>query len=786
MPNRLSRILSRTKEKEAEAQAETNNRRSPSPPPAYGAREPSPPVIDQDDVITPADMTSGFKNLTISSDGSRPSVEQCIAHLKVLESFYRLRQTVSSTDGLFGIEDKFVRDSVPDGNSDRIPALLAKLAEKRWAIYVSRAVERFETWLITVLPDARPASTDGLVTYAECGKLLNPVTPLCIAKDNVPPVDVLMVWHAYMLNPRAFLEDCLRSGWMQLWHTGMPWQAAVECIDSETFAYEAGDDASKTFTSATGLPWNNLDDIRPREVACPRCYRLIEVAYTTCDSSPSPETAAATWDALSDRIDSMMSSGHGFCDQGFKTVCASCSTIINHDSLSASKFCKDVQLALSKRVPMGGTVLGVEGIPWKYRKHIDVSCKYICVFPNEIIRAGAGRDVLDNNSKYANFGMQDVRSAIEKRLKNRGFLRLVRAHPGVKLGRGEKISIRRMVSRYWNNSSPFALDLVGAVVRQGSFIEKMHNIDWLHSPALPSTMGRLITKYTRFVGIMRDKSNMAVPTLDVDLAWHTHQLAPYSYFNYTVEICKQFIDHDDKVAETALNDSFAWTSKMYQKLYGEPYSECTCWYCEAIRESHTSSTSRILNAKSSQANDRLHGVEQDPSKSVHISTHNAVRPRDDSKYNTLSQHKAEELERHYLKACERASKKGRKPPNRDDYYYSNAYGHPVYIPAYAPFVGAAAFMPMYYAMTPGCMALGHGAHGNCCSGTCGGGVAAGACAGASGGACAGGAAGGCGSGGACGGGGCGGGGGGGGGGFGGCGGGGGGGGCGGGGGGGGC
>ena len=317
---------------------------------------------------------------------------------------------------------------------------------------------------------------------------------------------------------------------------------------------------------------------------------------------------------------------------------------------------------------------------------------------------------------------------------------------GARLVRGEKIGVRRMMSRYWENSSPFALDLVGAVLRQGSFIEKMHNIDWLHSPALPHTMNRLITKYTRFVGIMRDKTNMAVPTLDVDLAWHTHQLSPYQYFNYTVEITKQFIDHDDKVAETALNDAFAWTSKTYQKLYGEPYSECTCWYCEAIRESHTSAAGRFFGTSNSQANEQLHDAEQDPSKSVHISTHNAVRPTDDSKYKLLSKQKAIELERHYQKACERAARKGRKPPSRDDYYYSSAWGYPVYIPAYSPYVGYVPYAPMYYPVAPACMALAHGAHGNCCSGTCGGGVAAGGCGGGGGG-CAGGAAGGCGGGG---------------------------------------
>lgn len=77
-----------------------------------------------------------------------------------------------------------------------------------------------------------------------------------------------------------------------------------------------------------------------------------------------------------------------------------------------------------------------------------------------------------------------------------------------------------MMARYWDNSSEiFALDLVGAVIRQGTFVQKMDRIDWLHSPALPSTIDRLIYKYRIFFRIMAENpSRMAVPTLDVDLA----------------------------------------------------------------------------------------------------------------------------------------------------------------------------------------------------------------------------------------------------------------------------
>lgn len=103
-------------------------------------------------------------------------------------------------------------------------------------------------------------------------------------------------------------------------------------------------------------------------------------------------------------------------------------------------------------------------------------------------------------------------------------------------------------------------------------------------------MTRLLTKYTRFITIMaRNPTSVAVPTLDVDLAWHTAQLTPSAYLAYTLEHCDKFVNHDDKVADGVLRDGFEDTSKRYQKMFGEVYSECTCWYCETVRVSHSSS-----------------------------------------------------------------------------------------------------------------------------------------------------------------------------------------------------
>src|SRR5699024_4860393 len=77
---------------------------------------------------------------------------------------------------------------------------------------------------------------------------------------------------------------------------------------------------------------------------------------------------------------------------------------------------------------------------------------------------------------------------------------------------GEKVALRRMMARYWDNSSPFSLDLVGAVIRQGTFVVKMDEINWLHSPNLESTVSRLLSKYSVFWKIMvNSPEHVAVP-----------------------------------------------------------------------------------------------------------------------------------------------------------------------------------------------------------------------------------------------------------------------------------
>ena len=61
--------------------------------------------------------------------------------------------------------------------------------------------------------------------------------------------------------------------------------------------------------------------------------------------------------------------------------------------------------------------------------------------------------------------MENVRTEIEKGFANGEYVNTTNGHRATK---EERIALRRMMSCYWDNASPFSLDLVGAVIRQGT------------------------------------------------------------------------------------------------------------------------------------------------------------------------------------------------------------------------------------------------------------------------------------------------------------------------------
>lgn len=121
------------------------------------------------------------------------------------------------------------------------------------------------------------------------------------------------------------------------------------------------------------------------------------------------------------------------------------------------------------------------------------------------------------------------------------------------------------------------------VIRQGSFVDKMHLQLWLRSPAIEGTLRRAIDRYDKLTQLFRDfPGQVLVPTLDMDLVWHTHQLSHARYRAGIKAITGKFIDHDDKIAKGVLNVKEGGTRRLFEDVFDEEYLRCMCWDCEAI------------------------------------------------------------------------------------------------------------------------------------------------------------------------------------------------------------
>ncbi|CAK7221297.1 hypothetical protein SCUCBS95973_004446 [Sporothrix curviconia] len=809
--------------------------------PAYSAEPPQEPTVDDIAALTAVlsnlnlprePKTLSAQAVTSKHDDNSPqymwpSADECLAHLKFLFAVHALKEDVGYTDGMFGLHDAIAgapdnvvsiplnlpdKQAPPQTQEDLYRARLSKVREKRWALYVARAADRYDAWWTAVTAkNRRPEEGDmevpGNRQYSGFVDVQLPRDARVWNADNLLPLDVWMVMHAHMLNPRAFLEDCIRYGARDIWAAGMPWAPVSEAIDNEQFQYRnVSDTAKASWTSLTGHAWDNVDDPPTKEVKCPACYKLTTAPWTTW----------GTGVADGDNATELLGTGYGDGGDGFEVVCKDCGFVIDRKALAVGKFVFNCLELIRGDKPMPGTILDPKtGRPEVVMPRAgSMHRPEPRTFPNRVIKrggmmaaivGGTGNGValkalrtppkpalIDRMNQPRTTSMEMVKSRIEEILGDSQLLKYIDEYYGSRFRyrpqEMARLSIRKMMSRYWDNASPFALDLTGAVLRQGIFIDKMHQLDWLHSPAARSTMERVVVKYQRFLGMIADHPlRMCVPTLDVDLGWHTHQLQPPAYYHTSLRRTGvmstrlgassissvtggKFIDHDDKLDEDQLHLAFEYTSKIYQEKYGEIYSECTCWYCEAVRAATYSSVgARLGFSRQGDVVDNFHksGASSRcpaPDRAAHVSAHNAVLFVDnDVRSKVTRQLRAAQLNRlnnNYAKAVRRAERSGRKLPPREEYY--DHWGYQYYM--YSPYMYPLYFNTGYYYASPGFVPMGAGEWANCASGSCGsGGVAAGACGGPggcgacgsiSGGCAGGGAAGGCGGvGGGCGGGG---------------------------------
>ena len=125
-----------------------------------------------------------------------------------------------------------------------------------------------------------------------------------------------------------------------------------------------------------------------------------------------------------------------------------------------------------------------------------------------------------------------------------------------------------------------SIDLVAAALRQRNFAQKITGKECQGIDS-PLSLVAAITRYHKFMMLLKrseglstswKRKNHLIPTLDIDLCWHTHQLHPVDYRNWCVGQLGRFINHDDTIRKSNLKDGLRDTSLAWFKAYREPYT----------------------------------------------------------------------------------------------------------------------------------------------------------------------------------------------------------------------
>ncbi|KAF4232354.1 hypothetical protein CNMCM8980_005122 [Aspergillus fumigatiaffinis] len=404
------------------------------------------------------------------------SAQECRQHKQLLRCFLNLKQTVSKAKGLFKTE--YVHEIKAE--LDPI-ARQSMMEERRWSIYVSRAIRRFSVWW-THLPALGPP---GLESSQLSEKPYGQHGGWAWTRDELPPLDVLMVLHALTLHTKTFGEDCFRHQKMALWNEGFPLQLASRCIDQDSLTYSCPESCRLHFENMTKLAWDNLGDPEDLSIECFRCQTQTIVPWTT-------------------------RRGKGLADNGFVQLCQSCKFILRRDSLLVQKLRRDLHLLSEKNIPLPGTCWSVKD------GHGTLTPNNAT---NELVKQFLGKLLLEE-TRPTNLS-PDMTQIIEASTEAVGSQSLPMLHDIFEQ------------YQYVGNSS---CDLYAAIMRVSKSASMMHNVDWFKSEL---DLSQIETRYVDFLrgqskGLSSRRPAAAKPDLmdSLILLWSTHLLAPRSYWEF--------------------------------------------------------------------------------------------------------------------------------------------------------------------------------------------------------------------------------------------------------------
>ncbi|KAG8710008.1 hypothetical protein FRC08_017761 [Ceratobasidium sp. 394] len=316
----------------------------------------------------------------------------------------------------------------------------------KWGIYLLRANYRFGLWLEKVVK--KPERVRG-----EIGELTD---------GEIPPIDVLVLLHAYLLNPVNYYEDTENAyGWLKV-IGGFPLDrvggSQMKRLEGNEVVYTPTHQQVEEWELATQQPYvlplvTTLGDTV--DLVCPMCGNQdLHAPWLTKPTFTDTSSA---------------SRGRGYAQSGFSVVCQNCQGAVTKQAMQAERFARDFARVRNE-----------------FRQGRDAW------FLNSFINVHTGKPAPTSATNFARLTIDTILDLDEtsvypphialghyfgwdlgeaQRLIEAGF----RRRGSTRAWMGDSIS--RMM-RGFRTRGPVSLDVVGAAMRQYKFAAQMEELGW--------------------------------------------------------------------------------------------------------------------------------------------------------------------------------------------------------------------------------------------------------------------------------------------------------------------
>ncbi|CAI5755600.1 unnamed protein product [Candida verbasci] len=515
-----------------------------------------------------------------------PNHVEVLAHLKLLKAFQVLKLKI-----------------IPSNNTDK------EYSMKTWQVFITKSVRRFIIFVTALKLKFGNLGEDVSEMSLFKEAMYKDQTFLKTMETLIPPLDVIMVWHSFLLNPSSMYDIFIREEFLKFAFLPLPLHLLNKFIDNVTFEYNIPEYYQMNYINIIQSITNDAADLQYDttrnftiyedlvEIYCPNCKVKLTGQFPLCNDS-----------------------GMGFADSKF--------TIENTALKQDLNYCYHLELPVLnqdnlKMLQLYADVFRTGPIQGTFKYFSSIIC--------------APRFYKRDSMQISELTKDDIRKEWErlKHLSYNEFVeQILKKTKHIRNKNRDEVYYKlysqfNLVSLTVQNSLEIGEDLVGCILRQERFVEKMNNFNWLHSPFIIEGMNESLNRYKNYFELLTDFNHrMLVPTLDIDLIWHTHQLTMFRYFkDCKSSPCQTVIDHNDKVEENVLGDQFEVTAKLYKLKFQQDYSLCFCWYCVSGRVGKRDVLKSIFKKKKDESKllDSPLVEDLESENITHVSGHNAIR-----------------------------------------------------------------------------------------------------------------------------------------------------------------